>query len=369
MRWLLVVVGLVALIYGAHVRNEFHFDDSHTIVTNPNVREVRNIPRFFTDPNLGSVLPENRVYRPVLFAWIVVEYWLGRGLNPVWFHVPILAWFLVEIVLIFVLARRVVGDPWAACFAASVYGLHPVMAETVNYIIQQGELLATVGVLAGLVVYIERPASRRFGLYLVPAGLGMLSKQPALVFPLLLFLYLWLIEEEQPVRALVHVAPAIALTIAVGLLSLRMTPAGFNPAAAGTAFGYRITQPLVLLRHFSKFFVPTGTLGRHGPSGSNQPVGRWRNSGRVVCNRADRSGSLVCPAQQNEASGLRPGLVPGGIATDLGLRHAPRRDRGAGHRRLPLGFAPRRLRRPAAASRRRGSRRRRRGTRPPLGRS
>ena len=51
------------LVYANHFDNGFYFDDSHTIVENHYIREIRNIPLFFTDPTTFSVLPANQSYR------------------------------------------------------------------------------------------------------------------------------------------------------------------------------------------------------------------------------------------------------------------------------------------------------------------
>ncbi len=263
----LLLVGLlavVALIYGGHLRNEFHFDDVHTIVQNPYLRDIGNVPRFFEDTDMSSVLPANRVYRPVLFTSLAIDYRLGRDLAPLWFHVSTLIWFLVEIWLIFVVSRRIFdavspqsANQWPALFGAALFGLHPVMAETINYVIQRAELQSTLGVVAGLAIYICFPGLRKYGVYLVPVAIGILAKPPALVFPVLLFLYLIWIENDRPVHALQRLLPSIVVVAALGILSAKMTPPAFNPGAY-SAWGYRITQPLVMFRYFMKFFVPTG---------------------------------------------------------------------------------------------------------------
>ena len=263
----LAVAGLgaaVVFIYGGHLHNAFHFDDAHAIVDNPYLRDIHNLPRFFTDPGMSSVLPANRVYRPILFASLAIDYWLGHGLAPLWFHLSTLLWFVLQIVLVFVLSRKIfdrispeTDNGWPAFFAAAFFGLHPVMAETVNYVIQRAELQSTLGVVAGMTVYACFPALRKYCLYLLPVALGILSKPPALVFPVLLFLYVWWIEGERPRRALSQAVPSIALTVVLGILTAMMTPPAFNPGAY-SAWGYRMTQPLVMFRYFMKFFVPTG---------------------------------------------------------------------------------------------------------------
>jgi len=43
----LVLVALAA--YANHFQNSFHFDDSHAIVENRFVRDLHNVPGFFTE--------------------------------------------------------------------------------------------------------------------------------------------------------------------------------------------------------------------------------------------------------------------------------------------------------------------------------
>jgi hypothetical protein len=41
-------------------------------------------------------------------------------------------------------------NEWLALFAASWFGLHPAMAETINYVIQRGDLYCTLGCVAAM---------------------------------------------------------------------------------------------------------------------------------------------------------------------------------------------------------------------------
>ena len=52
-------------------------------------------------------------------------------------------------------------------------------------------------------------------------------------------------------------APSIFLTVVLGSLMAQMTRATCHPGAS-SPWSYRISQPLAMLRYFTKFFVPTG---------------------------------------------------------------------------------------------------------------
>jgi len=251
-RFILLVLVAVGLAYANHFHNSFHFDDAHTIVDNPSIRSLRNIPALFSDTSTFSVLPANRAWRPLVPVSLAIDYALGKGLQPVAFHVSTFLWFLVLVSIVYRLALHLFEAPLLAAFAAGWYGLHPVCAETVNYVIQRGDLYAALGATAGLFLYTR---SRKYGLYLLPVIAGQLSKPPALIFPVLLLAYLFIIERRKLKEALRAVIPSVVVTVGIAVLTARMTPPSFN-AGAVSAFAYRITQPYVALRYFISFFLP-----------------------------------------------------------------------------------------------------------------
>jgi tetratricopeptide (TPR) repeat protein len=283
---LCMLLGAITLVYLGHFHNGFHFDDYHTVVQNPYIRSLHNVPRFFADARPFSVLPSNRVYRPIVSTSLAIDYWLGRGLKPFYFHLSTFVWFLLQVVLIYLLAcsvyNAVLPDRrnWiVAILSASIYGLHPAMAETVNYVIQRGDLYSTLGVIAALTVYAKAPRLRRFGIYLIPFVAAVLSKPPALVFPAILFLYVYLFESEPPHRlrrAIIACIPAFLCAVALAWLTLAMTPRDFR-VRIHSAFAYRITQPLVALRYFRTFFLPGDLTADtdHAPIPSIWQQGAW----------------------------------------------------------------------------------------------
>ncbi len=258
----------VCLTYLNFFGNSFHFDDFHTVTDNPAVRSLGNLPRIFTDTTAFSVLPANQTYRPIVTASLALDYALARGYNPFWFHLSTLLWFVVLLWVLFLFAERVFdsvqlspANRWLGWGVAAWFGLHPAMAETVNYVIQRGDLYCTLGCLAALVIYVRRPLWRRFGLYLVPFVLGMLSKPPAAVFPLLLLFYVFFFEaaDESPGRrwriSAVAAVPAAAATVLLLWLQSAMTPRSYAPTIL-SASAYRLVQPFVWLRYLSALLLP-----------------------------------------------------------------------------------------------------------------
>ena len=79
--WLLaaILTSGIAIAYSNHFENGFHFDDSHVIEQNLNIRGLGNIPKFFTDATTFSALPANQSYRPVLTTLFAMAYRAGAG--------------------------------------------------------------------------------------------------------------------------------------------------------------------------------------------------------------------------------------------------------------------------------------------------
>lgn len=259
-----VAFAAVVAVYSNHYGNAFHFDDDNTIIRNPYVHELRYIPQFFTDSRTYSILPDHDCYRPLVTTSLAIDYHLGNG-NPFWFHLSTFFWYLAQLVLMYFLFLSVMDaasplpyNRWCALFAAALYGLHPASAETVNYINQRGEIYSSLGVVAGMVLYIRYPALRRRGLYLIPVLLGILSKPPAAVFAPILFLYIWLFEEDLNLgRSVRKSIPAFAACVAGGAFVTHMDAPTFFPGGTQPLL-YRLTQPYITWHYFRSFFWPTG---------------------------------------------------------------------------------------------------------------
>ena len=259
---LLVIASTIA--YSNHFYNSFHFDDFHAIVNNVYIKNIRNIPLFFQDGTTFSSLPTNQSYRPVVTTTLAIDYWLGNGLNRTfYFHLSTFLLFLVQGACMYFLylgifrtSFRHEWNRYAALFAVGWYLLHPACAETINYIIARSDSLSTLFVILSFVLFIHSPMSRRFHLYLIPLAVGCLAKPVALVFAPLLFVYVHLFEENRswadPFR---KTLPSFAFCLILLAFIRRMDPPTWVPG--GTSwYHYVITQPYVILRYFTTFFLP-----------------------------------------------------------------------------------------------------------------
>src|SRR6185503_5189362 len=86
-------------------------------------------------------------------SYLVDHAVLGYGTNALGYHVENVLLHLACAALVYGLVWRLVGRLWPALVAGGLFALHPVTTEAVTYVVGRADLLATLGVLAGMLCY------------------------------------------------------------------------------------------------------------------------------------------------------------------------------------------------------------------------
>src|SRR5919198_3092671 len=121
----LAVLGVgLAVSYANSFGIGFYFDDSYGIASNPAIRSLRNIPRFFTDPFTLTTMRENVDIRPVLVVTFALNYAIS-GNEPWSYHLLNLIFHFIAAGLVVLLVRAPLLGPPAgrgayagACFSS-----------------------------------------------------------------------------------------------------------------------------------------------------------------------------------------------------------------------------------------------------------
>lgn len=152
--WLALII---AACYAGSINGSFHFDDSHSIEANMALRSMANIPSFWTDSRTSSFIPENRVYRPLVYTFYSFCWAIGGG--KTWpFHVMKMLMHWGVCLALFLIWRRLWSQPgwfpakalkmkfpfvsvpftitpeFAAFFLSALFAIHPAGSECVDYI-------------------------------------------------------------------------------------------------------------------------------------------------------------------------------------------------------------------------------------------
>ncbi len=278
----LLVLSSIALIlcliaYSKHFDNTFQFDDTHTVVKNPWIKDISNWPEYFVNAATFSSLPQNQMYRPLFTLSIAIDYWLAGGLNPVYFHVPMFICFLVLCALLFYFYKHIMyqTDPhrlnsYFAWFSAALFMLLTSNAETINYISARSDSYSTLWVITALLTYIYSSKALKPFLYFIPLLIALFMKQSAIMFAPLLFLYILFFEYDlgvfdlfkkdktkQWLSAVMKSIPAFVVVIAFYFLQDRLSGEGLDMSST-PAYNYLITQPYCILKYVGLFFWPAG---------------------------------------------------------------------------------------------------------------
>ncbi|WP_018628332.1 tetratricopeptide repeat protein [Niabella aurantiaca] len=273
----LLLLILLLLAYANHFDNGFHFDDSHTIQENLAIRNLSNIPEFFTNADLFSTSPTHRGLRPLVTTTLAIDYSLAGGLNPVVFQWSTFLWHIGLCIMVFFMYRQLIRKairpdwaPFIALAGAGWFGLHTVVAETINYMISRSDVLSTFFIVASFLTYITYPQKRKYGVYILLAAAGVFAKETVPVLPILLFFYILLFEKEislydalrkpnigKVVNSIRMLLPLVAVVAAVQLYTLSKITQVSTSHGMSNPLGYSwLTQTYVWFHYFRSFFLP-----------------------------------------------------------------------------------------------------------------
>lgn len=180
------------VLYYNILDNSFHYDDGHTVVDNPWIRDMRNLPQFFVSSAVVSESPQASNYRPALMVTYSLNYALG-GLNPWGFHLVNVLLHVLTVLISFGLIRFCLGDIRAALFGALIFAIHPINSESVNYITARSSVMSTLFMVLSVMTFHQFRQDQRdtrvarswilYTLSLLSFPLALFSKETAVILP------------------------------------------------------------------------------------------------------------------------------------------------------------------------------------------
>jgi protein O-mannosyl-transferase len=194
---LLLIWGLLLIAYSNSFQSGLVFDNSSIIGRDPRIRQA-------TSQNIQAILaggyrynnPTDGLYRPLTtFTYLLNYAVLGDGTQPAGYHWVNLGLHALNTALVYALGIAILGGPAVAWALAAIWGLHPLLTESVTNIVGRADLLAAFGILAGLLCYVKGTSSagRKKLAWLAGVAtaqaIGLFSKESAAVLPGLMLAY------------------------------------------------------------------------------------------------------------------------------------------------------------------------------------
>ena len=181
-------------VYINSLSGDFIWDDIEQIADNPVIKDIRNIPSFFTsdlwrlisNPTISSYY-----YRPFFLLSLAVDYNLW-GLNPLGYHITNLVLHSLASFLVYQIGRRLFLNSTPAFLGSMLFAVHPVHVESIAWISGRTDPMAAVFFLLSFYLYILFRDGKGFIMLIVSLiayFFSLLSKEIGITLPLLLLIY------------------------------------------------------------------------------------------------------------------------------------------------------------------------------------
>jgi protein O-mannosyl-transferase len=273
-----ICLAVAASISG--ITNGFAFDDVHIIVSDNRTHSLAHWWNLFAQ-SYWPAAKGGDLYRPITMLGFAIQWAVGHG-SPLPFHI-------VNIVLYVLVCAAFLGillellPEKAAWLGAALFAVHPLHVEVVANVVGQAELLAALFMLLALLVFLRARnrgnlSLRDTGLIVLLYALGCLSKEHAILLPLLLIAAeLTVVKKDVSFRARVAaIRPLILALGATGLAFIwaRTQVIGLTAAAADESNALFFEQPYavramtmsrVMLEWLRLFFWPAHLSADYSP--------------------------------------------------------------------------------------------------------
>jgi tetratricopeptide (TPR) repeat protein len=263
-RWILycfVIAFITVIAFLPALGNGFtNWDDDVYVTDNPLIHSL-SIPSLLRIFSPGSFVFGN--YQPITMVTYALNYAAG-GLNPAGYILADLLVHLLNVLLVFIVIRKISRSDFVASLCALLFGIHPMHVEAVAWISGRKELLYTFFYLASLFLYVsyidrgKRSAKLRYAGSIALFVCSLLSKSSAVTLPAVLFLIDYYRGRKFSARSCVEKLPFLVPAILIGFWAVKGQYGAGSLSGYGTVpFFSRIAVVCYsFVFYVVKFFVP-----------------------------------------------------------------------------------------------------------------
>jgi Tfp pilus assembly protein PilF len=198
-----VLIGLTALIiYGSSVGYQYTYsDDTQLLVANQDfLSNLANLPKLFTTEVFISATNSQVFYRPFLNLLFMLELQVSKD-SLVLFHVTNILLHIGCSLLLFVVFKQLKVSRSLAGMAAILFCVHPLNTSAVVWIPGRNDTLLTMLILASFSLFLRALETKRllpFIAHVLLFFLALLTKESAVVLPILCSAYVFFVKRERP---------------------------------------------------------------------------------------------------------------------------------------------------------------------------
>jgi tetratricopeptide (TPR) repeat protein len=209
--------------YSNSFRAGLVFDSQRVILADSRIQADTpdNVHQIWTGDYYNGT-GSSALYRPLTtltYLWNYAD--LGDGPNARGYHVVNFALHAVNIALVYLLGLAVFAEAWPAFALAALWALHPILTESVTNVVGRADLLAALGVLAGLLCYMRSAAATGWRSWTwtlalaAAAAIGIFAKESGVVLVAVIVIWEVAFTPKVPWRARIAGYLAVLLPCAV----------------------------------------------------------------------------------------------------------------------------------------------------------
>lgn len=182
------------LVYYNSLQNDFVFDDESVVQNYMAIRDLSNIPKYFTAQE-GFHKVIGRYYRPVISTSYTIDYAIWN-LNPFGFHLTNVLINTIASLLLFAILLRLFKKYkhglLASFISTLIFTAHPVHTEAVSWVSGRTDSLVTLFFFATFyfyILFVEEEENKYLVFSIIFYVFGLLSKEMIVTFPLIIILF------------------------------------------------------------------------------------------------------------------------------------------------------------------------------------
>ena len=190
MRMLLICITLAVVTFAAFegVKNNsfVNYDDNVYVTENPSVQgglNLKSIQWAFTSLYAGN-------WHPLTWLNHAIDCSVF-GPDPAGHHLVSVGFHIANVILLFLILKKMTGAIWPSAFVAAVFGLHPLGVESVAWVAERKNVLSNFFAFLTIWAYLwyaQKPGLWRYVLIAVLFAAGLLSKSMLVTLPFVLIL-------------------------------------------------------------------------------------------------------------------------------------------------------------------------------------
>jgi tetratricopeptide (TPR) repeat protein len=252
--YVFMVLGFTVFFTG--LNRPFQGDDGYQIVNNTPVHSIKHIVLLF---HSGTFYNGQRLtgiyYRPMMSATFSLIYTFF-GAHPIAYHLVQLALYIASAFILYLVFRLFLKQA-LALFLALIFLVHPLNSQVVFAIPSMQDALFFFFGILGLWVLMADKSTKSLWAAGLCFLLSLLSKETAVIFVVMAFLYLFLFERKRIYEfAKVMAAPVLLYMV------LKINAVGLDGKQNGAPIdnlhllGRLMNDPSIILFYITKFVFP-----------------------------------------------------------------------------------------------------------------